>query len=75
MPSKTPFAAPAGAPGRLPFSHMSRQDFTCAARLAGVSAASEKYFEPVQPPSEMLTRSFGNFFFNCLSWFRLPASA
>jgi hypothetical protein len=48
-------------------SHRSRQDFTCAARDAGVRAASEKYFEPVHPPSEMLIRSFGNFCFSCFN--------
>ena len=37
-----------------------------------MSAASEKYFEPVQPPSEISTRSFGFFFLSSAIWLRLP---
>jgi hypothetical protein len=45
------------------------------ARLdSSVSAASEKYFDQVQPPSAMCTRSCGYFALSCRSWLKLPAS-
>jgi hypothetical protein len=42
-------------------------------RAAGVATASEKFFDSVQPPSEISTRSFGFAFFSSASWLRLPA--
>ena len=42
-------------------------------RDSGVAAASEKYFDRVQPPSEISTRSFGLAFLSSASWLRLPA--
>ena len=43
----------------MPLIHRSTQELTSFLREASVSAASEKYAEPVQPPSEISTRSFG----------------
>src|SRR5689334_13975039 len=80
-PSKMPAAAP-GPPdaspeipvGRLPFRNMSMQLETNFVRDAAVAATSEKYFEYVQPPSEMTIRSFGYFAFSSRSWFIVPLS-
>jgi hypothetical protein len=65
MPSKTPAAEP-GPPdspgpsdGRLPLMNMSTQEETNVARDAAVSAPSEKYFDHVQPPSDIMTLRFG----------------
>ncbi len=46
---------------------------TNAARLAG-NAASEKYFDQVQPPKEMFTLRPGYFALSSLSWLKFPAS-
>ena len=59
--------------GRLPLMYRSMQEATEAARLAG-SAMLQKYFDQVQPPSEMYTLRFGYFALSCLSWLKLPAS-
>src|SRR5215217_3953431 len=79
-PSKTPNAEPgppAGSPpicGRLPLMNRSRQEETKACRDAAVRAASEKYFEYVQPPIEMSTLSPGYLALSSLSWLKLPFS-
>ena len=52
--------------------NMSIQDETSFLRLASVAAASEKYFEYVQPPSENTIFNFGFFIFSFLSWLNVP---
>ncbi len=42
------------------------------ARDIGVAAATEKYFDPLQPPNEIRIRSSGLFRFNSASWAKLP---
>src|SRR6478609_7420740 len=81
MPSKMPAALaapPAASPatpvGRLPFRNMSMQDETSFLREASVAAASEKYLEYVQPPSERVIRRFGFFALSWRSWLKLPFS-
>ena len=65
MPSKIPAAEP-GPPssfqppaGRFPLMNWSTHDATNACRDAAVAAASEKYFENVQPPIAMTSFSPG----------------
>ena len=82
IPSKTPAAEPgppadggqivAGSDGRLPFSSRSTHEATNAWRVAGVAATSEKYFEPVQPPSDITTRRLGCAAFSFSSWLKFP---
>lgn len=76
MPSKMPAALPAppkpSMTGRLPFRNMFTQDDTKVFRLASVEAASEKYFEYVQPPIEIRIFRFGACAFSFLSWLKLP---
>ena len=50
------------------------QELTSFLRLASVLAASEKYLEYVQPPSETTTCRFGYFFSSSWSWWKLPFS-
>ena len=47
--------------------NMSMQEATNACRDAAVAAASEKYFEYVQPPSEISTFRFGYFALSSLA--------
>ena len=50
----------------------SMHEATNACRDAAVAAASEKYFEPVQPPIDISTRRFGWSAFSSSSWLKLP---
>src|SRR2546423_2068044 len=79
IPSKSPAATPAppdcsGQPpvGRLPLIRRSMQDWTKASREAFVAATSEKYFDSVQPPSDMTTRKPGCAAFSFISWLKFP---
>ncbi len=51
------------------------QEETSALRPASVRTASEKYAEPLQPPSEIMTLSSGCFALSSRSWLKLPARA
>ena len=54
--------------------NMSMQELTNFLREASVAAASEKYFEYVQPPIETAGSSgSGACAFSFLSWLKLPA--
>src|SRR5215207_3767313 len=77
-PSKTPAAAP-GPPippqpgsGRLPLMKRSMHEETSFWRDVSVSAASEKYFESVHPPSEITTLRLGYRVFSAWSCWKLP---
>src|SRR5437773_1558439 len=79
IPSKTPAAAPAppacsGQPpvGRSPLMNVSMQDFANFSREAGVNATSEKYFERVQPPTEIRIFRFGCAALSLRSWLKFP---
>ena len=76
MPSKMPAAVPAppkpSTTGRSPLRNMFTQELTKALRLASVEAASEKYFEYVQPPIEIRIFRFGYFALSFFSWLKLP---
>ena len=77
-PSKMPAPVPGppyppGLFGRLPLMNMSMQEETSALREASVAAASEKYFEYVQPPSDIRIFRFGCLALSFLSWLKLPA--
>ncbi len=50
------------------------QDATKALREAGVSAASEKWVDQLQPPSEISTLRPGCLALSSRSWLKLPAS-
>ncbi len=47
---------------------------TSFCRDASVAAASEKYLEYVQPPSETTTFRFGYFALSFFNWLKLPRS-
>ena len=78
MPSKTPAPSrPAGVAGQRQVALDEQVDAgltRASAATAAVSAASEKYFDSVQPPSEISTLRFGCLALSCLSWLKLPAS-
>src|SRR5919198_3409913 len=80
MPSKSPAAAP-GPPmpphpgsGRLPLMNRSMHDETKRSRDSFVSAASEKYFDHVQPPSEIRIFRLGYCSLRARSSSKLPRS-
>src|SRR5262245_25676964 len=79
MPSKTPAAAPgppepspSTGPGRSPLMNRLTQDETKRLRDSFVRAASEKYFEKVQPPIEISTFRSGWSALSALSCWKLP---
>src|SRR5215468_3093214 len=69
-----PPASPGPRNGRLPLMNRSTQDDTKAARDCGVSAASEKYFDHDQPPSDRITLSCGYLAFSLSSCPKLALS-
>ena len=58
----------------LPLTNVSIHDVANRARVAGVAATSEKYFENVQPPTDIKIFTFGCAAFSLRSSSKFPYS-